>query len=112
MSVNSNPRASQQKENTSCLKFFPFIAGVVETGDQPLFSNIFRYFRKILYGLNGYSGAWGKLIHEKSLKSKILCQTPFKDRGSCAELQTMSLKTAWSTYFYRDCNKCFCIYTA
>ena len=26
----------------------------------------------------GYSGARGKLIHEKNLKSKILCQTPFK----------------------------------
>jgi hypothetical protein len=25
----------------------------------------------------GYSGARGKLIHEKNLKSKISCQTPF-----------------------------------
>jgi hypothetical protein len=25
----------------------------------------------------GYSGARGKLIHEKSLESKISCQTPF-----------------------------------
>jgi hypothetical protein len=25
-----------------------------------------------------YLGAWGTLIHEKSLKSKISCQTPFK----------------------------------
>jgi hypothetical protein len=25
-----------------------------------------------------YLGAWGTLIHEKNLKSKILCQTPFK----------------------------------
>ncbi len=24
-----------------------------------------------------YLGAWGTLIHEKKLKSKILCQTPF-----------------------------------
>jgi hypothetical protein len=24
-----------------------------------------------------YLGAWGTLIHEKNLKSKILCQTPF-----------------------------------
>ena len=23
-------------------------------------------------------GAWGTLIHEKNLKSKISCQTPFK----------------------------------
>jgi hypothetical protein len=25
-----------------------------------------------------YLGAWGTQIHEKSLKSKISCQTPFK----------------------------------
>jgi hypothetical protein len=25
-----------------------------------------------------YLGAWGTLIHEKNLKSKILCQTPVK----------------------------------
>ncbi len=25
-----------------------------------------------------YLGAWGTLIHEKNLKSKISCQTPFK----------------------------------
>jgi hypothetical protein len=26
-------------------------------------------------------GAWGTLIHEKNLKSKISCQTPFKRIG-------------------------------
>jgi hypothetical protein len=26
-----------------------------------------------------YLGAWGTLIHEKNLKSKISCQTPFKN---------------------------------
>jgi hypothetical protein len=25
-----------------------------------------------------YLGAWGTLIHEKKLRSKISCQTPFK----------------------------------
>jgi hypothetical protein len=25
-----------------------------------------------------YLGTWGTLIHEKNLKSKISCQTPFK----------------------------------
>ncbi len=25
-------------------------------------------------------GAWGTLIHEKKLRSKISCQTPFKSR--------------------------------
>jgi hypothetical protein len=29
-----------------------------------------RIFEKIRYGLMGYSGAWGKLIHEKSLKKE------------------------------------------
>jgi hypothetical protein len=28
----------------------------------------------------GYSWARGKLIHEKNLKSKISCQTPFMDK--------------------------------
>ncbi len=27
-----------------------------------------------------YLGAWGTLFHEKNLKSKISCQTPFKQR--------------------------------
>ncbi len=29
-----------------------------------------------------YLEAWGTLIHEKNLKSKISCQTPFKGTGS------------------------------
>jgi hypothetical protein len=28
-----------------------------------------------------YFGAWGTLIHEKNLKSKISCQTPFNVNG-------------------------------
>jgi hypothetical protein len=30
-----------------------------------------------------YLGAWGTLIHEKNLKSKISCQTPFKGEIFC-----------------------------
>jgi hypothetical protein len=30
-----------------------------------------------------YLGAWGTLIHEKNLKSKISCQTPFKVSKVC-----------------------------
>ncbi len=30
-----------------------------------------------------YLGAWGTLIHEKNLKSKISCQTPFKLLNLC-----------------------------
>jgi hypothetical protein len=31
-----------------------------------------------------YLEAWGTLIHEKNLKSKISCQTPFKEEHLCA----------------------------
>jgi hypothetical protein len=59
MNVNSNPTASHQnKKKLPVSKSFLFTAGVVYT--------------------MGYSGAGGKLIHEKSQKSKISCQTPFK----------------------------------
>ncbi len=37
-----------------------------------------RLFVKIRKALMGYPGARGKLIYEKTLKSKISCQTPFK----------------------------------
>jgi hypothetical protein len=39
MIVNNN-RSSTKKEKTSCLKFFSFLAGVVDTVEQPLLSNI------------------------------------------------------------------------
>ncbi len=32
-----------------------------------------------------YLGAWGTLIHEKKLRSKISCQTPFKDLQSWSD---------------------------
>jgi hypothetical protein len=42
----------------------------------------FEYLREFSYNFEmapmEYSGAWGKLIHENNLKSKISCQTPFK----------------------------------
>jgi hypothetical protein len=42
-----------------------------------------RIFEKILkMALMGYTGAWGKLIHEQNLKSKILFHCPFKYRAS------------------------------
>ncbi len=59
MSVNSNPTASQQSKKK------------LDTDDQPLLSNISANFRKnFKWPQLGYSGAWGKQIHEKSLKSK------------------------------------------
>ncbi len=49
-------------------RFFPFIAGVVDTGDQPLLSNIFL---KTLNGPNGILRGPGETYSWKSLKSKI-----------------------------------------
>ncbi len=43
-----------------------FATGVVDTGGQPLAANISTNFRKKFEtALMVYSGAWGKLIHEK-----------------------------------------------
>ncbi len=49
MNVNSNPTASQQdKKKIPVSKFFPFFAGVIDTGDQPLLLNISANFHKHL----------------------------------------------------------------
>jgi hypothetical protein len=45
--------------------FFPFIAGIIDTGDQPLLSNISANLKFEIVPM-GYSGALGKLIHEKA----------------------------------------------
>ncbi len=56
-----------------------FIAGVNYTGDKYSFANISANFRKKLkLPQLEHLGAWGTLILEKHLKSKISCQTPFK----------------------------------
>jgi hypothetical protein len=43
-----------------------------------------------------YLGAWGTLIHEKNLKSKISCQTPFKSctvgRGKWGMIASLLIK--------------------
>ena len=55
------------------------ITGVLDTSDEHKFANISENFRKkFKKAPMEYLGAWGTLIHEKNLKSKILCQTPFK----------------------------------
>ena len=57
-----------------------FASGVVDTGGQPWAANIFENFlKKFETALKVYSGAWGKLIHEKNQKSKISWHCPFKD---------------------------------
>jgi hypothetical protein len=58
------------------------IAGVVDTAEQFIHIFIREYLRefskKFKVAPMEYLGAWGTLIHEKNLKSKISCQTPFK----------------------------------
>jgi hypothetical protein len=46
-----------------------------------------------------YLGAWGTLIHEKNLKSKISCQTPFKSLA--VHSRRVSNMNQWS---YSNCH--------
>ncbi len=57
-----------------------FANGVIDTGDAPWLANISANFRKNLKQTvqMGYSGAGGKLIHEKNQKQKISRHCPFK----------------------------------
>ncbi len=56
--VHYNPLASKQnREKLSAPKFYSFIASVVDTGDYPVYSNIFASFRKKFeMAPIGYSG--------------------------------------------------------
>ncbi len=79
MSVNSNSTTSQQNMKKLLIsKTSSFIAGVVDTGDKHLLSKSLQIFVKMRNGTMVYSGARGKLIQEKNLKS-ISCQTPFNE---------------------------------
>jgi hypothetical protein len=54
--------------------------------------NYLREFsKKIETALMVYSGAWGKLIHEKNQKSKISWHFPFKNGSSklCSVIQSL-----------------------
>ncbi len=69
-----------------------------------------EYFRefsnKFKPALIGYSGAWGKLIHEKNMKSTISWHCPFKLPFACTKLY--KVKTAdsrchsWPTGNYKN----------
>ncbi len=53
-----------------------------------------KFLNKFETALTRYSGAWGKLIHEKNLKSKILWHCPFKLPFACTTLY--KVKTSYS----------------
>ncbi len=56
-----------------------FANGVVDTSGAPCTCEYLRKFlKKFEMTLMLFSGAWGKVIHEKNLKQKILWHCPFK----------------------------------
>ncbi len=69
-----------------------FAAGVNDTGGAPWLANISANFRKKFEMiLMLFSGAWGKVIHEKNLKQKISWHCPFNMTKSCERaLETIS----------------------
>jgi hypothetical protein len=52
-----------------------------QVSTTPVVNLELRIFEKNETALLVYSGAWGKLIHEKNKKSKISGHCPFKSRG-------------------------------
>jgi hypothetical protein len=74
-------------------KCFSFFAGVVDTTEKHSFANISANFRKKFeMVLMGYSGAWGTLIYEKNVMSKISCQTPNKDASNIKQKTNLDLQ--------------------
>ncbi len=55
-----------------------------------------------------YLGAWGTLIHEKNLKSKISCQTPFKMRKNVGTNTTEPI-LFYDNLWMEDVGWLFCI---
>jgi hypothetical protein len=57
----------------------PQVPPVTDTGGIPLGCEyLCKFSQKFEMALLGYSGVWGKLIHEKNLKWKISWHCPFK----------------------------------
>jgi hypothetical protein len=71
--VDTGDKYATGIKNTSETGGKKFATGIVDTGGAPCLSNISANFRK-KFGtvLMEYSGAEGKLIHEKNQKQKIL----------------------------------------
>jgi hypothetical protein len=59
------------------------IYAVVYTGDVPWCEYFFKFLKKFEMVLMLFSGAWGKMIHEKKLNQKILWHCPFKAKHQC-----------------------------
>ncbi len=57
-----------------------------------------------------YLGAWGTLIHEKNLKSKISCQTPFKGSWKWSDGTALDY-TNWKVGFPVNSTAANCIIT-
>ena len=72
------PTASEQNmKKLSFKNFFLFIAGVVDTGDQPLLSKISANFRKILKWTHlDTKGPWGNCFVKKSVIEKSRSRLP------------------------------------
>ncbi len=83
-------------EKNSTLKIISFIADVVDTAYIHSFVNISANFRKKFK----YSGAWRKLIHEKNLKLKISCQTPFKASHYARTREGALEYCPWTNYVF------------
>ncbi len=63
-----------------------------------------QFFVIIPNGPIGILRAQGKLIHEKNLKTKILCQTPFNDFGrpSCEKTSFSCFQSLWTVCIHKD----------
>jgi hypothetical protein len=69
-----------------------FAAGVIDTSGASWLANISANFRKkFVKVIMGYSGAGGKLIHEKNQRQKISWHNPFKYRQT-----NLSSSTQWA----------------
>jgi hypothetical protein len=66
---------------------FLFLAGVLDTAEEHLLANreyLREFSKKFKTVLMGYSGARGKLIHEKNLMLKISCQRNLKTTATAS----------------------------
>ncbi len=70
--------SSQKMKKNYAWKFFSFIAGVVDTSEQPLFAIISANFRKKSKRSQRHAQGPGGHDLQKKLTSKISCQTSFK----------------------------------